>query len=190
MYAYSAGIIPFNPNLGFLLGKEKHGWAPFSGKSELNETVFGTAVREFHEESCMVFKDVSLSDVKERIENTTPRGKPFHMFVAMFPEIHRSEEFLQARSACSDYSMLEKTEIRWFSPEELRGGSFKFRSCFITEIPRLLSFWSCYVEPRQSPPLQESKGPGPEPEVRPEPGPGPEPVPVPEEGAEPRAPPG
>ena len=113
----------------------------------------------------MVFKDMSLSNVKHTIHNSTPRGKPFHMFVVLFPEVHRSEEFLRARAACSDYSMLEKTEIRWFLPGELRESRYKFRNCFITEIQGLLSFWSCYVqsEPvlmaasRQTEPREESE---------------------------------
>jgi ADP-ribose pyrophosphatase YjhB (NUDIX family) len=141
MYAYSAGIIPYNRELGFLLGNERHGWAPFSGKSEHGETVFGTALREFHEESCNVFQDVSLADVLDEVHGKTPRGRPFYMFVANFPPLHREEQFIKARDVCDTYAMMEKTEIRWFTPVELESNNFHYRSCFTSEIPRLLSFW-------------------------------------------------
>jgi hypothetical protein len=144
MYSYSAGIIPFNRNRGFLLGKEKHGWAPFSGKSEQGETIFGTAIREFHEESCNVFQDISMSDVLDRIEAKTPRGKPFYMFVCQFPDIERNQEFLNSRQDSNDYSMLEKMELRWFSPKELTSDGYRFRNCFTNEIPYLLSFASSH----------------------------------------------
>ena len=59
----AGGIIPFikeNNNLCFLLGKEVscNKWSGFvGGSSEVDHDIYDTAVREFNEETCGIFKN-------------------------------------------------------------------------------------------------------------------------------------
>ena len=62
MERYAAGIIPvyrMENQIYFLLGHERSNnkWSGFVGGSEQNESVIQTALREFNEETSLVFKD-------------------------------------------------------------------------------------------------------------------------------------
>ena len=84
METFAAGIIPYtfkNNQIYYLLGLEasNNKWSGFVGGSEPGETVQQTAIREFNEETCMIFKAVPLI-LGEPVIETSSSGKTVYLY--------------------------------------------------------------------------------------------------------------
>lgn len=154
--SYSAGILPYafiKSNLSFLLGKEKSGWSGFSGKCEScdNGEPVRTALREFHEETCNIFKNVideHFLDVNstECVESITPKGNKFYLYIlniesafdkTSFNSYTISEEFSHVLSSQTKDQFKEKSYIRFFSIHML--DNIRLRRYFKDDIDRIIS---------------------------------------------------
>ena len=132
MENFAAGIVPYTSINGidyFLLGMEKSNkkWSGFVGGSEPGETPVKTALREFHEETAMVFKN--LNDyIKIELENKLPivdkttTGKTVYIWFIHFPVYTLFMDFSNFYNVIftttkSEYK--EKSELWWFNRREI-----------------------------------------------------------------------
>ena len=135
-----AGILPVsikNNKLFFLLGKENQysdsgGWADFGGGSEYNETNFQTAVREGAEELNGFLGDekkMKLLLKKNKIMNIKTGNKKYESFlmyvkyddnlVTYFNNNYIFSHKHLPNVVRSHNGLLEKSEIKWFSINDL-----------------------------------------------------------------------
>jgi len=139
MTKHSAGIIPIifkeNHDIKILLGKERQGWSSFSGGSELNEDYIETAIREFNEETCYIYKFIDKKYVEDNVidivKSTTPSGKQFHLYLIDFTNENVEEitkEFETNRKKMNNIYEKEKYDIGWFDLERIL--KLKLRNCF------------------------------------------------------------
>ena len=136
--AFAAGIVPYTVKFGkfyFLLGLEtsNNKWSGFVGGSEPGETIETTALREFHEETAMIFinkNEYILSQLRltnPRIENTTC-GKPVYIWFIEFPEnLNDFSQFFINKQLLKEKQFHEKSEIRWFCLNEIVRGKILFK---------------------------------------------------------------
>ena len=124
MEPFAAGIIPyifFNGMYYFLLGLEKSNikWSGFVGGSEPGELPINTALREFNEETAMVFEKHTC--IKKKLTTTTPviektsTGKTVYLWFIEFPEFLNLTQFHYNQSIIKDPRFNEKSDIQWFS---------------------------------------------------------------------------
>jgi len=128
MEKFAAGIIPyfyFENEIYFLLGYEKSNnkWSGFVGGSELYESITQTAIREFNEETSLVFKDY-LNYFESKCVNTppiiekTPTGKNVYLlFVESTPDIFFTDldQLGLNQTFIHDPHYREKSKLKWFS---------------------------------------------------------------------------
>jgi 8-oxo-dGTP pyrophosphatase MutT (NUDIX family) len=144
------GILPVaikNGTLYFLFGKENElddtpGWADFGGGHEAGETHFDTALREGSEEingflgsaeqlrkrvkknkiSTIKFKEYSTYIFKMDYDDKLPTyyKNNYEFFSRYLPHVKHK----------LDNGLLEKSNIRWFSYEELKKEKKSFRSFY------------------------------------------------------------
>ena len=145
MLIHSSGILPLCHGR-ILLGRERYGWSPFSGKGEANESTIETAEREFHEETCNILSDVSLSNILIEWRSLTPKGYPFFLYaieldcnkeeMSSHPQAFTRSRRTQPRH---QHHMLEKLEIQWFNVDELDQllETGCLRQCFVKDIPKI-----------------------------------------------------
>jgi 8-oxo-dGTP pyrophosphatase MutT (NUDIX family) len=131
MQSYAAGIVPYRvqgDEIYFLLGLEKSNgkWSGFVGSSEKYESVVQTAIREFNEETSMIFQDYlkffydACVATKPVIEKT-PSGKPVYIwFIECYIETNLAQ-FSTNQMYLQDPSFKEKTKLQWFSLTEIAG---------------------------------------------------------------------
>ena len=128
MEKFAAGIIPYHvtpQGVSFLLGLEKSNnkWSGFVGGSEPYESVIQTAIREFNEETCLIFKDnldfFYNECLKTRvIQETTPSGKRVYLWFIEVPFLNL-EQFSINQSIVEDPHFKEKSKLRWFTLQEI-----------------------------------------------------------------------
>jgi 8-oxo-dGTP pyrophosphatase MutT (NUDIX family) len=137
MKKYAAGIVPYIlvDRIYFLLGLEKSNnlWSGFVGGSEPDETVIDTAIREFHEETALVFKDYPLKHLLETtqpIMDKTSTGKEVYIYFIKFPvDICDNiiPVFLKNKSLLPEEQFHEKSMLRWFSLDEVKNSPKIFK---------------------------------------------------------------
>ena len=131
MQSYAAGIVPYRiqgDEIYFLLGLEKSNdkWSGFVGSSEKYESVIQTAVREFNEESSLVFQDYlqffyDACIITKPIIEKTPSGKPLYIwFIECYINVDL-EQLVTNQLYLQDPVFKEKSKLRWFSLSEIAG---------------------------------------------------------------------
>ena len=131
-----AGICPiskYRNKVYVLLGKERfnNNWSDFGGSREGNESPFKTAVREGYEEldgffgTKEEFEDMIIQNLIVKLDNS----KNYHsyLFKIEFDKnlpfyFNNHHKFIenQTKNFCGKNGLYEKSEIRWFSIEELK----------------------------------------------------------------------
>jgi 8-oxo-dGTP pyrophosphatase MutT (NUDIX family) len=171
----SAGILPysvFKKRVYFLLGKESYEpsygdsdrWSDFFGRLNDGETVEQGACREFYEETAGCIME--MAEVKERItrgdyllhSELHPRKsnsyRTYLMLIAYkdYPSMfRRTKHFIQYPLVHGDISIIEKSQLQWFSYNEVRDIAFhqwgvdryrrrpRFRAKFAEQIRRIMT---------------------------------------------------
>ena len=129
MEKFAAGIIPYHvtpQGVSFLLGLEKSNnkWSGFVGGSEPYESLVQTAIREFNEETCLIFKDNLEYFYNEClntqvIQETTPSGKRVYLWFIEIPYTINLEQFSINQRLIEDPHFKEKSKLRWVSIQEI-----------------------------------------------------------------------
>ena len=119
---YAAGIVPYfkiSNKKYFLLGYERGSWSGFVGGSEENETIRETALREFHEETKLIFKDYPIH--LNFIFNTdiTPSGKTVYIWFVEFDNslLHLIDNFKNSKLKGKQFN--EKSDIGLFTLNQI-----------------------------------------------------------------------
>jgi len=143
-----AGILPvalFRGRLYFLFGKENRhadtpGWADFGGGNEKGESPLDTAVREGSEELTGFLG--TRAEIRRRIKRDgvyvvesddkkyVVHCLPIHYDEALVHYFNANQRFLQERLDPEVYrksKLFEKSEIRWFTVEEMSKMRPQFR---------------------------------------------------------------
>ena len=135
---FSAGVLPYtiyeDGTVYLLLGKDKDGyWSDFGGRAEPYEReAAATASREFFEETLGVIlsqetmrKILKYSRNYKLIRSQTMKGSPYIMYIVRVPYKNYPEtfslfhNFIRKSKHCNQKKLLEKTEIKWFSLENV-----------------------------------------------------------------------
>lgn len=153
-----AGILPvavFKNKLYFLFGLENEyadtpGWADFGGGREKKETNYETAIREGCEElngflGCG--KKLAKLAKKNRVSEATYEHYTTYIFQVAYDEklpqyFSSNYKFVRHRLnniVKKDNGLFEKSEIKWFSFDELRETKRKFRPFYRNIVNEILS---------------------------------------------------
>lgn len=144
---FAAGIIPWTQSLAvtrsplksnsvtrslplnksFLLGLETSNkkWSGFVGGQEPGESIPETAIREFNEETSGLFKEY-LNEIYLQVVNTVPyidtssSGRNVYLFFIEFNEKFDVSQFKFNRSLENAREYREKSDLRWFSTDEIK----------------------------------------------------------------------
>jgi predicted NUDIX family NTP pyrophosphohydrolase len=135
MEHFAAGIIPYTiteNGIYFLLGLEKRGWSGFVGSSESGEHPIDTALREFNEESAMIFNNYQLYDKLLTIlpiVEKTPTGKTAYLWFIDFPKeiIGIESQFEINKSKLNKKEYHEKSKLKWFNFYEIKNNKNIFK---------------------------------------------------------------
>lgn len=164
----AGGILPVaihKNQLLFLFGKEcplddTPGWADFGGGSEPGETPYQTALREGSEEiSGYLGEENQIEQYikKNGVYKITNGDYHVHVFLMKFDEnlpiyYNQSHKFLWERmdqKYLHSTKLFEKSEIGWFTEEEMRKKRSKFRVFYqnilddiLDEIPKIKLFFT------------------------------------------------
>lgn len=158
-----AGILPvciINSKVHFLFGKERDiddnpGWSDFGGGSDSGESFLETACRECSEEICGFFG--SSNEIKNLLKNNgymnmylpNPANKSKGYMVFIMPiqydpyltiYFNHHQKFIHSKldkKIIRDSKLFEKTQIKWFTFEDIRKNKTKFRS-FYKKIAKML----------------------------------------------------
>jgi hypothetical protein len=159
-----ASILPITIHDGkilFLFGKERNidenpGWSDFGGGKDANESFIETACREGAEEITGFLGE--KNDIKKmlskygtfNIDHTDPSGKygtyRCHICPIKYDEYltnyyNNNQKFLQKhlnKKIIRDMKIFEKTEIKWFSFEDIQKNKKKFRKFYQNIIELIL----------------------------------------------------
>jgi 8-oxo-dGTP pyrophosphatase MutT (NUDIX family) len=144
MQTYAAGIVPYRvqgDEVYFLLGLEKSNgkWSGFVGGSEKYESIIQTAVREFNEETSLIFQDYlkffydACVATKPVIEKT-PSGKTIYLwFIESYIDVNL-QQLGTNQMYLQDPSLKEKTKLQWFSLSEIakkKGVYYRLKSIIL-----------------------------------------------------------
>jgi 8-oxo-dGTP pyrophosphatase MutT (NUDIX family) len=129
METFAAGIIPYtfkDNQIYYLLGLEasNNKWSGFVGGSEPGETVQQTAIREFNEETCMIFKAVPLI-LGEPVIETSSTGKTVYLYFVKLETVLPDETVLnkffdENKRIYKQREYHEKKKLQWFSLPSLK----------------------------------------------------------------------
>ena len=151
---YNAGILLYtikNNNIYFLLGKDSkwRQWSDFGGKNDdIDNTKEDTAVREFYEESMGVIYD--FIQVKEKIlkcdfiKTLSFKNHDYFMYIM---KVDYNDEYIQKFKTMIHFNLniprkfKEKTELRWFSLENIIYNAYDMRSVFHKTIIKHKSYF-------------------------------------------------
>jgi hypothetical protein len=151
-----ASILPITVHDGkilFLFGKERNidenpGWSDFGGGTDNNETFIETASREGAEEiTGFLGEKNDITKILKKngtfnIDCTDPSGKygtyrshicPINYDEYLTIYYNNNQRFLQkhlSKKIIRDMKIFEKTEIKWFSFEELQRNKKQFRKFY------------------------------------------------------------
>ena len=140
-----------NNKIYFLFGKERDidenpGWSDFGGGSDKGETLFQTALREGGEEMTGFLG--SSADIKKLLNkygtyNIDYKSEGYttyrcHIFPMIYDDklpfyYNNNQQFLQKRldqKVIRDTKIFEKTQIKWFSFDEIKKDIKQFRSFY------------------------------------------------------------
>ena len=131
----AAGILPIYNNK-ILLGIENNEWSPFAGMSEKNETPYQTACREAYEESCMLLQPSNYTNIRCMVDISS--RFEYYLFIVDLKSNIDLNEFYINLNKVTDKHYKEKSELRWFSKDEIH--QLPLRSVFKKSIPELLNF--------------------------------------------------
>jgi hypothetical protein len=159
-----ASILPITIHNGkvlFLFGKERNidenpGWSDFGGGTDDNESFIETASREGAEEITGFLGE--KDDIKKmlnkygtfNIDHTDPSGKygtyrchicPIEYDEYLTNYYNNNQRFLQKhlnKKIIRDMKIFEKTEIKWFSFEDIQKNKKKFRKFYQNIIDSIL----------------------------------------------------
>lgn len=163
LYKMGGSILPVtfhNNQIYFLFGKERDndenpGWSDFGGGTEKGESFINTAIREGSEELTGFLG--SPKDIKQLLNkygtyhvdynsqgHTTYR---VHIFPMEYDDklifyYNNNQRFLQKKldpKIIEDQKIFEKTEIQWFTFEELKNKKHIFRSFYQNIVPLFLN---------------------------------------------------
>ena len=137
MEPFAAGIIPYIHGPQFLLGLEKSNnkWSGFVGGSETGETPIETALREFNEETCMIFKDheaffYSKLTTTQPVIETTPSGKIVYLWFIKCPAslfgLDFNQFYINQRLTDNRY-LKEKSQLVLFDLQEIKSYKVLYR---------------------------------------------------------------
>ena len=132
MEPFAAGIIPYTiteNGIYFLLGLEKRGWSGFVGSSEPGETPPQTALREFNEESAMIFSNYKINLTTSPIVEKSPTGKTVYLWFIDFPKeiIGIESQFEINKSKLNKKEYHEKSKLKWFNFYEIKNSKNIFK---------------------------------------------------------------
>jgi predicted NUDIX family NTP pyrophosphohydrolase len=132
MESFAAGIIPYTVTengIYFLLGLEKRGWSGFVGSSEPGEIPEQTALREFNEESALIFSNYQINLTTLPIVEKSPTGKKVYMWFIHFPkEILGIESHFEInKSKLKKKEFHEKSKLKWFNFYEIKNNKNIFK---------------------------------------------------------------
>ena len=127
-YLPAAGIIPYiklNDTVFYLLGKEKSNnkWSGFIGNYDNNDlSIHNTAIREFNEETCMVYSEY-LPTIFKLIHDIEPivikkRNKNIYIFFMEFPPQffeNVNKKFIENVKLTTKSEYSEKKCLSWFT---------------------------------------------------------------------------
>jgi hypothetical protein len=132
MENFAAGIVPYiiiDGHIYFLLGLElsNNKWSGFIGKSQDDETVIQTALREFNEETVNLFEEYSETIISE-LNKTLPKidtsstGKNVYIYFLQFPEQSQEliKNFINAKAKLTEDHYLEKGILKWFNLNDIK----------------------------------------------------------------------
>jgi 8-oxo-dGTP pyrophosphatase MutT (NUDIX family) len=148
-----------NNQVYFLFGKERDidenpGWSDFGGGTEKGESFFQTAIREGSEEltgflggendiKALLKKHGTFNVDYKSNGHTTYRCHIFPMLYNIFLPLYynNNQKFLQQRletNIIRDTKIFEKTEIKWFSYDDIKRNRDIFRSFYRNVIDLIL----------------------------------------------------
>lgn len=144
-------ITIYKGKIYFLFGKERDidenpGWSDFGGGSEPGESFFNTAVREAQEEITGFLgnaKDVKRLLNKYGTYNINYKSKGYstyrcHIFPMKYDHLlpyyyNNNQQFLQKKldpKIIEDTKIFEKTQIKWFSYDDIQKEYKQFRNFY------------------------------------------------------------
>jgi len=155
-------ILPITLHKGkiyFLFGKERDidenpGWSDFGGGTDKGETFINTAIREGQEELTGFLG--TANDIKKMLNKYGTYNIDFksegyktyrcHIFPMEYDELlpyyyNNNQQFLQQKldpNIIKDSKIFEKTQIKWFSFDEIKKNRSKFRSFYKNVIDLIL----------------------------------------------------
>lgn len=150
-----------NGKILFLFGKERNidenpGWSDFGGGTDNNESFIETASREGAEEITGFLGDKNdITNLLNRygtfnIDYTDPSGKygtyrchicPINYDEYLTTYYNNNQRFLQkhlSKKIIRDMKIFEKTEIKWFSFEDIQKNKKKFRKFYQSIVDLIL----------------------------------------------------
>ena len=148
-----------NNKIYFLFGKERDidenpGWSDFGGGTDTGETFINTAIREGQEELTGFLG--TANDIKKMLNkygtyNIDFKSEGFdtyrcHIFPMEYDELlpyyyNNNQTFLQKKldpKIIRDTKIFEKTQIKWFSFNEIKKDRSKFRSFYRNVVDLIL----------------------------------------------------
>jgi len=155
-------ILPITLHKGkiyFLFGKERDidenpGWSDFGGGTDKGETFINTAIREGQEELTGFLG--TTNDIKKMLNKYGTYNIDFksegydayrcHIFPMEYDELlpyyyNNNQQFLQQKldpNIIKDSKIFEKTQIKWFSFDEIKKNRSKFRSFYRNVVDLIL----------------------------------------------------
>lgn len=141
---HSAGLIPFRKNknneLEFFVGHPGgQSWNPYwaflKGGINEGENAFDAALREFGEESGVIFKDVTPEDVISLGSVQQNRHKIVTAFGIEFPHINPEDCF---SNLCEDGVTPEIDKYKWMTYAELKDVTHKKHLVFYQQLLDLI----------------------------------------------------
>ena len=128
----AAGVLPYDAQRGFLLGRETSdgSFSGFAGFREADESPRTCAAREFFEETMGILMDqADAEDVLEGAEYfefpASSPGQIFRLYVLEIPydpaiASEFKKRYAQLSRLRADPKFLEKDEVRWVMPKTMR----------------------------------------------------------------------
>lgn len=155
-----AGILPVaihNKKLMFLFGRENKyadtpGWSDFGGGPDKGETIFETAIREGYEELSGILG--SKTTLKSLVKKNMIHKIHFNKYAIFIFKIKYDETLPKHFNLMNKFiernipdivkkhnGLFEKSEIKWFSLEELKNKKHLFRNYYRKYVNSIISFF-------------------------------------------------
>ena len=146
MNNFAAGIIPFinyQNQRYFLLGLERSNnkWSGFVGGSEPDETPKLTALREFNEETAMIFHNYELKLNDKPLIEKTSTGKTVYLWFIEFPNsllnYDINKEFQINKNSMKESIYKEKITLKWFNNVNSNKILYKLKKMILLNFPSI-----------------------------------------------------